>query len=81
MNEVIKDKIEFLRIELNNKKNQLDALNPMKVLNRGYSITTSRDGKLIMNIKDVKEGEEIVTNLKDGTIISAVKEVEAKPNE
>lgn len=41
-------------ISLNNIVQKLELLNPLKVLNRGYSITYSND-KVIKDIKDVKD--------------------------
>ena len=76
LNEAIKDKIDYLSRDLKAKKDQLEALNPKKVLSRGYSISSSKDGKVISSIKDIKEGQEIITTVKDGTIISTVESVE-----
>ena len=76
LNEAIKDKIDYLSRDLKAKKDQLEALNPKKVLSRGYSISSSKDGKVISSVKDIKEGQEIITTVKDGTIISTVESVE-----
>ena len=76
LNEAIKEKIDYLSRDLKAKKDQLEALNPKKVLSRGYSISSSKDGKVISSIKDIKSGQEIITTVKDGTIISTVESVE-----
>ena len=76
LNEAIKEKIDYLSRDLKAKKDQLEALNPKKVLSRGYSISSSKDGKVISSVKDIKEGQEIITTVKDGTIISTVESVE-----
>ena len=76
LQEAMKDKIEFLKLEVKRRKDQLNALNPRQVLNRGYSISTTKDGKVIKTIKDVKPGQEIITSLNDGTINSTVNKVE-----
>ena len=57
---------------LNNIISKLDLLNPLKVLNRGYSITYSKD-KVIKNIKDVKD--EIKVKVYNGEIKAKVLEV------
>ncbi|MCR5079197.1 MAG: exodeoxyribonuclease VII large subunit [Bacilli bacterium] len=61
------------------KKNQLDSLSnrlkglsPEGALKRGYSISQNKSGKVIASIKDAKEGEEIITHLKDGIIESKI---------
>ena len=74
--ESIKDRINELSKDIKARENQLEALNPKKVLKRGYSISANKDGKVIKSIKDVKKGEKITTTLCDGTIISTIEETE-----
>ncbi len=76
LNDAIKDKIDELKNSLENKKNHLSALNPKSILSRGYSITSDESGHVIMSRKDVKAGMKIRTSIKDGTILSEVKDVE-----
>ena len=76
MSDAIKDKIDYLTRELKAKKDQLEALNPKSILDRGYGIITNQEGKVIQSIRDVKAGQEITTSMKDGTIISKVEKVE-----
>ena len=66
---------------LNDKKNQfilmkntLEANNPLKIMDKGYSIS-SVDEKVIRSINDVKKNDVITTRLKDGNVISQVIEV------
>ena len=47
-------------------------VDPVNVLARGYSITISR-GKVIRSASQIAAGEELVTILKDGRIISITK--------
>ena len=72
----IKDRINELSKDIKARENQLEALNPKKVLKRGYSISANKDGQVIKSIKDVKKGEKITTTLCDGTIISTIEETE-----
>lgn len=55
---------------------RLEALNPEKVLNRGYSITLTSDGKPLRSKKQLSVGETIRTRLKDGIIVSKITEKE-----
>jgi exodeoxyribonuclease VII large subunit len=48
----------------------LEALSPLAIIARGYSLTESADGKRIKSIKDVKQNDTIKTRLKDGYIES-----------
>ena len=50
---------------------QLNALDPQRVLERGYSITTY-NGKAIQKSNSVKKGDVIQTRLVDGVIVSIV---------
>lgn len=52
---------------------QLRALGPRAVLERGYSITRTRDGKVLTKANSVKAGQELETLLAEGKIISVVK--------
>ena len=51
---------------------RLDSLSPLKVLERGYSLTTKPDRTLIRSIHDVKPGDAIRTRVGDGVIESKV---------
>ena len=70
------DKLEYLLREVKNRKDQLEMLNPKKVLDRGYSISVDSQGRVIKSAKDVKSGEQIKTTISDGTIYSTVDKVE-----
>ena len=62
---------------LEHKKATLEALNPESVLSRGYTLTVDENG-LPVKISNSKPGDRIKTILKDGSLTSEVKEVEAK---
>ena len=51
---------------------QLAAVDPYRVLNRGYSYTTTESGALVASVKDVRDGDRMVTRVGDGTIDSVV---------
>lgn len=57
---------------------KLDALSPLTVLARGYSVTENIDGKIIRSIADVRWGDEIVTQVGDGNVISVVQHTEGR---
>jgi len=61
------------RRELAARATQLDALSPLQILGRGYSLTTrSGTDELISFADQVAMGEEIVTRLVRGRIVSRV---------
>lgn len=51
---------------------KLDGLSPLKILTRGYSITQTEEGKMLVSSNDIKYGEMIITQLKTGKIRSQV---------
>ena len=44
----------------------LDAMSPLKVLSRGYSIATDTEGKIISYVNDAHAGKEFSLRLSDG---------------
>jgi exodeoxyribonuclease VII large subunit len=51
---------------------RLQAVSPLNVLARGYSVTETRDGRLIRSADDVQPGDEIRTRLQHGEVSSQV---------
>ncbi len=52
-------------------KDHFSSLNPDNVLKRGYSMTI-KDGKLVMSINDVDEGDQVSIKLLDGILTNTV---------
>lgn len=68
---------------LNNRKHsyymytaKLDALSPLKVLSRGYSVTKNGEGSVITSCSQVKENDVISVTVSDGEIYATVREKE-----
>ncbi len=57
---------------------RLDVMSPLAVLGRGYSVTQNRDYKLVSSVKQTQWGDELVTTVRDGQIISVVQQVEGR---
>ena len=55
---------------------QLEAINPLSVLARGYSLTTHENGKLLSDCNSVKQGDKIVSRLQTGKVTSIVESTE-----
>lgn len=58
-----KRKLEFSRVT-----GKLEALSPLKVLSRGYSILRKDDGMIIRKASDVKDKDRLRVNLSEGEI-------------
>ena len=78
LDESIKDYLEEKLRILKVYSDQLEALSPLKVLERGFSITETSDGRVITSVNDVQIGDNVTTILKDGAIISTVDKMEDK---
>jgi exodeoxyribonuclease VII large subunit len=76
----IKGAVEGRRSRLARLAASLEALSPVRVLARGYSLTTrERDGALIRDAAQLRRGERIVTRLGSGHVVSRVEEVKGSP--
>ncbi|WP_243355537.1 exodeoxyribonuclease VII large subunit [Bacillus litorisediminis] len=54
----------------------LQALNPLSILERGYSVTYSETGQLVKSIHSVEKGDTIRVNVKDGILHCEIHEKE-----
>ncbi len=52
---------------------KLEALSPLGILSRGYSVAAKDDGKVISSVNDVAVGDNFTLRLSDGTIDAAVR--------
>ncbi len=72
--ETDQSKLQTLRVHLS-------ALDPHRVLQRGYSITRNASGKALRSVTDVKPGSTLSTQIQDGFIKSNIEQVEGVQNE
>jgi exodeoxyribonuclease VII large subunit len=71
----IKKEKEFQFKHLTTK---LEALSPLKIMTRGYSLAYKQDGTLIKSISNVTIGEPLTIELKDGAVSCQIKDIEKK---
>ena len=64
-----KAKAELLR-------HKMEALSPLAVLDRGYSIVTDKDGRTLKSVSQANAGDNITIRLSDGRILADVQEVQ-----
>ena len=64
-----KAKAELLR-------HKLEALSPLAVLDRGYSIVTDKGGRTLKSVSQANAGDNITIRLSDGRILADVQEVQ-----
>jgi exodeoxyribonuclease VII large subunit len=63
------------RYKINSIQQRLNTINPSMILNQGYAIVTTYDGKQVRNIIQVSQGDNINILLKDGKIDAIVKSI------
>ncbi len=51
---------------------KLEALSPLGILSRGYSVATNESGEVVSSVKDVSSGERLAIRLSDGTVDATV---------
>ena len=67
-------KIEHSKLQVKNKLEILDSLNPLEILKRGYSFV-SLDGHVLKSTNDVDVGDVIQVKLSDGRLETKITEV------
>lgn len=59
---------------------KLDAMSPLKVLTRGYSVVTGEDEAIIKSINQVSQGDQVLFTVSDGKIGATVTHIEEDQN-
>jgi len=74
LNQELNNLCEKVKIDIENKNNifsktvlKLDAISPLKILSRGYSVT-EKDGEIVQSINDVDIGDNICVRLNKGKL-------------
>lgn len=57
---------------------KLEALSPLKIMTRGYSLAYKQDGTLIKSVSNVIVGDPLTIQLKDGSVSCQIKDIEKK---
>ena len=50
----------------------IESLSPQATMARGYSLTTSSDGHVLKSVRQLKQGDELITKFSDGTVHSRI---------
>ena len=61
--------------KLHGFEDQIRALDPKRLLARGWSITRTQNGEIISSTNNLFKGDEIETIFEDGTVKSTINEV------
>ncbi|MCB1276433.1 exodeoxyribonuclease VII large subunit [Prosthecobacter sp.] len=66
-------RLDRLSDRLNSRGELLKHIGPGAVLARGFSFTTNADGRVLKDADEVKEGDELITRLAQGSVRSVAK--------
>lgn len=76
MDSTLLAKAELARSALVAASGRLDALSPLRILQRGYAaVTKPLSGEVVKSVQQLKEGEEIHVRLADGVAACEVRQV------
>ena len=59
------------KMKLSSAMRTLDALSPLKLMERGYTIPY-KDGDVVKSIQQVRAGDELKVTMQDGTVETTV---------
>ena len=71
----IERKVTAERYRLSAQASKLEALSPLGILSRGYSVASGENGKVIASVEDAVVGEQLSLRVKDGSIQATVNNV------
>jgi exodeoxyribonuclease VII large subunit len=62
--------------------NKLDALSPLKILDRGYAMTRGPDGRVLSSHQGLSPGDPVTVTLRDGDLHTRIEKIVGrKPND
>lgn len=76
----IKVHLETRKIQLKNKGERINSLNPLSILSRGYAIAKTEQNKVITSVENIKEDDIIKVDVVDGEIRCKVKQIVKERN-
>ncbi len=65
--------LQHKRARLERVTSQMGALSPVAILERGYALVLDASGRLVKDVIQVNDGDEISARLARGEIIATVK--------
>ena len=70
--------LERKRNNLSNISAKMQALSPLSVLSRGYSVVYSSKEELLSSVKSLKTGDDIIIEMSDGKASATINEIYKK---
>lgn len=70
--------LTFRRRALDGLAGKLDALSPLKVLDRGYSLARGPDGKVLRSCQGLSTGDAVTVTVSDGDLLARIEEIRTR---
>lgn len=84
--QLLENRLISAQVQQHNRKNQrfialtakMDAMSPLKVLTRGYSMVEKENGQLVRSVSDLSTEESVKITLSDGQFTATVRDVKER---
>lgn len=73
-----KERIDRLMGKLDAMAQQIDVLNPLSILKRGYSVVSSAAGNIVRSVSEIKVKDSIHIRLSDGEVETSITAIKPK---
>lgn len=73
--DTLRYKVENYKMRLMGEKKRINALSPLLVLKRGYTLLEDKDGHIITSINNINNKDELIIHMDEGKVYTEVKEV------
>ncbi|MBB2482187.1 exodeoxyribonuclease VII large subunit [Bacillus sp. APMAM] len=73
--------LQYKQKDFSQMVSTLQALSPLKIMDRGYSVTYTENKTLLKSISQANTGDSILVRVSDGTLNCTVKEIEGSLND
>ena len=71
---LITSTVSYSREKLKSTRREMNALNPLSLLERGFALVRDENGRIVTSSKSVRTGDTLNIRVKDGSIRAEVKE-------
>ncbi|WP_082987493.1 exodeoxyribonuclease VII large subunit [Gallibacterium genomosp. 3] len=75
LNAALKGLLQQQRYQFAQLSGRLDSVSPLKVLQRGYTVTMTEEQQVISSVQQVNVGQSLITRTADGQIVSVVEQI------
>ncbi len=72
---ILRNRVDKYKILLEGEKKRINALSPLLVLKRGYTLIEDSEGHVVTDINNINKDDELVIRMDEGKVITKVKEV------